>query len=182
MFVGMGAGKDEDINLNRRNTHRQPWVGRAGKYLRSIIKYLWDSGIKFNVAFSNTVRCHPRDSRGKDRQPTTIEESWCGSFLKRDIESVRPEVIVTCGASSTICLTSYQEGTTMGRMHGVLWEGQDGELIIPTYHASYLTRQYGTFKPGEKNHFDKKVILDIVKAVDIATRGDTDVSSLEAIT
>lgn len=167
MFIGMGAGKDEDINSNPRNTHRQPWCGRAGKYLRIVIKHLWDDGLEFNIALSNTVRCHPKDSKGKDRAPTTQEEKWCASLLTRDIESVRPKVLVPCGLSASKCIGNYPEDVTMGKIHGKV-VSHNGLTIISTYHASYLTRQYGTFKAQERNSFDLKVIADIRKAVELA--------------
>lgn len=169
MFIGMGAGKDEDINSNPRNINRQPWVGRAGKYLRSIVKYLWEeSPAKFNIALTNTVRCHPKDDKGKDRAPTPTEEIICHAILSRDIESVRPLVLVPCGASATNSIVRDVSELTMGKLHGVILRSLFEISAIPTYHASFLTRQYGTFKPDEKNTFDNKVIADIIKALKLA--------------
>lgn len=183
MFIGMGAGKNEDINSNPRNTRRQPWVGRAGKYLRSMIKYLWETlELEFNVALSNTVRCHPKNEYGRDRAPTVEEEFDCEYLLSRDIESIKPLVLVPCGASASINVCNYPLGTSMGSIHGIQKMSRYTITSIPTYHASYLTRQYGHFKPEEKNSFDVKVIADILRALKISYRTEgRDVSTLETI-
>lgn len=68
----------------------------------------------------------------------------------------------------------------MGRMHGKVVQSIFNLHALPTYHASFLTRQYGVFKPHEGNDFDRKVISDLATAIGIATGDDIDVSSLEA--
>lgn len=173
MFVGMGAGKDEDINSNPRNINRQPWVGRAGKYLRNIITELWKEK-SFNIALSNTVRCHPKNENGKDRAPSKVEETVCLPILYRDIINITPLVIVTCGKSATTALigSKYQD-YSMAKLRDI----KDLKVtirheccimnyrVVPTYHPSFLTRQYGNFKPEAKNRYDEYVIQDIRRAL-----------------
>lgn len=173
MFVGMGAGKDEDINSNPRNTDRQPWVGRAGKYLRSIITELWKEK-NFNIALSNTVRCHPKDENGKDRAPSKVEETICLPILYRDIIHLVPNIIVTCGKSATIALlgeeyADHSMKSLRAETRYTIINSSGWALsfdIIPTYHPSFLTRQYGMFKPEEHNLYDEYVLQDLRRALE----------------
>lgn len=173
MFIGMGAGKDEDINSNPRNVNRQPWVGRAGNYLRSIILDMWQER-DFNIALSNTVRCHPKDENGRDRAPSKVEESSCLSILYRDILRLTPHALVTCGKAATIALLPELKEHSMGAMRGsdyfatIRHESMIMTFrVVPTYHPSFLTRQYGSFKSEELNKYDEYVIQDIWRALNI---------------
>lgn len=164
MFIGQGAGKEEDINMNPRNTNRAPFVGKSGRYLRQIISHMWNNGAAFNIALSNTVRCHPRNQYGKDREPTRQEEQHCRGWLNRDIALLNPSILITVGLSSTRSILEGLEEMTMGRIHGRLFRAGD-QPVIPTYHPSYLARSYGTFKPHENNAADNYVIGDIRRAL-----------------
>jgi uracil-DNA glycosylase family 4 len=189
-FIGMGAGKSEDINSNPRNVDRQPWVGKAGSYLRSIVKWMWDNGIEFNIALSNTVRCHPKDEKGKDREPTELELQECLGHLHNDLVDINPRVIITCGASSTRSIISVPYEITIGKVRGVkhlsvFTYNEVPWIVIPTYHPSFLIRTYGSFKPKEKNDYDMKVISDLITALkiareDIVKQGEANGSSLES--
>lgn len=170
MFVGMGAGKDEDINLNARNTHRQPFVGRAGKYLRSLLL----DGVKdyafgsFNFALSNTVRCHPRNQYGKDREPTVEEELTCSVFLHRDWRQLGEPVLVPVGKSSSRLLLGEDVASkSMGSLRGNVFH-RDNAVIIPTYHPSYLCRINGSYSSERNCIIDHRVRDDISRAIKIA--------------
>jgi len=192
-LVGMGAGKSEDINLNAGNLDRQPWVGKAGKYLRSIIKWMWDNGMVFNIALSNTVRCHPRDEQGKDREPNKQEIAMCIDFLYNDIVTINPKVIIACGKSASHSILLRPIDETIGAIRGKIYTSVFPDLtwsqipdenkiewpVMPTYHSSYLTRIYGTFKPKEKNPFDWKMISDIITALKFSREGVPNVSAME---
>lgn len=86
LIFGMGAGKDEE-------RQKRCFVGRSGKYLRQIIKHIWDTREVFNLAISNNVRFHPMDANGKDREPTQEEIARCISLLKNDIKLLNPRAI-----------------------------------------------------------------------------------------
>jgi len=157
MFVGQGAGKDEDFNMNPKNVLRQPFVGKAGAYLRNMIKFLWDEGLLFNVAISNSVRFHPLDGNKKDRNPTTEELNDCIHLLDRDIETIKPKALISLGASTTNALAPQTAGMAMGKVVGTPHLYKEIKTV-PLYHPSFLTRCYGKFKEGEKGEFHVRCV------------------------
>ena len=161
MFVGQGAGKDEDFNMNPKNVLRQPFVGKAGAYLRNMIKFLWDEGVIFNVAISNSVRFHPLDAGGKDRAPTDGELRDCMPILDRDIDTVKPKALISLGMSTTNALAPETVGSVMGKIMGTA-RIYKGIKAIPLYHPSFLTRSYGKFIAGQKGDFHVKC-LNVLK-------------------
>jgi DNA polymerase len=157
MFVGQGAGKDEDINMNPRNTLRQPFVGKAGAYLRNIIKLLWDDGLIFNVAISNTVRFHPLDADGKDRAPTQSELNDCIYLLDRDIDMIKPKILVALGMSTANALIPETAGAVMGKIAGLRYLYR-GIKTVPLYHPSFLTRNYGKFSADQRGSYHVRCV------------------------
>jgi len=126
MFVGEGPGKDED-------EQGEPFVGRAGKLLTQLIE-----GFGFtrkDVYIANVVKCRPPGNR--DPEPDEI--ATCSPFLIRQIEAVRPRVIVTLGSPATRTLLRTREGIT--HLRGT-WQTFRGLPVMPTYHPAYLLRSY----------------------------------------
>jgi len=163
MFVGQGAGRDEDINMNPGNLKRQPFVGKAGVYLRSIIKFLWDGGLIFNVAISNSVRFHPLDAGRKDRAPTQGELDDCIHLLNRDIDLVKPKAIVALGMSTSNALIPETSGAVMGRIAGLPYLYK-GIKTVPLYHPSFLTRNYGKFTADQRGSYHVKCV-EVLKSL-----------------
>ena len=160
LIFGMGSGKTE-------SRLHVPFCGRSGKYMRSIIKHLWDTNNIFNLAISNNVRCHPMDENKKDREPTPEEISMCISFLIQDIITLDPKVIIPVGRNASRTFLTFSEDTSMGKMRGThkAFIGGKERIIIPTYHPSFLTRNYGTFKPEDNNLYDRYFITDILEGL-----------------
>jgi DNA polymerase len=169
MFVGQGAGRDEDINMNPRNTLRQPFVGRAGVYLRNIIKFLWDSGLEFNIGISNSVRFHPIDAGKKDRAPTQKELDDCIHLLDRDIDLIKPRTLVALGMSTTNALIPETTGASMGKIAGARYRYK-GIITVPLYHPSFLTRNYGKYAADQRGDFHIKSV-EILKNLAIEALG-----------
>jgi uracil-DNA glycosylase family 4 len=167
MFIGMGAGKDEDINLNPKNIHNQPFVGRAGKYLRDVIKYLWDNHKLFNIALSNTVRCHPIDNNNKDREPTQEELNYCLHHIKEEIEQLKPKSVILLGMSSFksfIKLDNDDNRNTIKVLRKFQFYNKDIGYQT-TYHPSFLCRTYGKFNNLKPNFYDSLFIENIKNAL-----------------
>lgn len=160
LIFGMGAGKDEE-------RLRRCFVGRAGKYMRAVIKHIWDSSSIFNLAISNNVRFHPMDELGKDREPTAEEIGFCIEHLIKDINTLNPRVIIPVGRNATRTFLNFPEEATMGKMRGTYTAkiGEHERIINPTYHPSFLCRNYGSFKPKENNLYDGYFITDILKSL-----------------
>lgn len=124
MFVGEAPGADEDAS-------GRPFVGRAGQLLNKIIEAI---GLKReDVLIGNVNRCRPP----ANRTPTTDEARTCKPFLLREINIVRPDVIVVLGNTAMKNLLDTKEGIT--RLRG---EFQDyrGIKVMPTFHPAYLLR------------------------------------------
>ena len=127
MFIGEGPGENED------QTGR-PFVGRAGILLGNMIVGMGLS--REQVYIANIVKCRPPDNR----VPAPDESDTCMSYLERQIELVRPRVLVTLGLSATKYLLN-QPKLTMGKTRG-LWMEWRGIKVMPTWHPSYVLRVY----------------------------------------
>jgi len=165
LFIGQGAGREEDINVNPTNINRQPFYGKSGKYLRAMIKHIWDiENLSFNIALSNTVRCHPKDQYGKNRDPYDSEIEVCKKHLLRDIATLQPKTIVALGRSTSIAMYPPFNEKTMSVIRGkVRYININNKQypILGTYHPSYLTRQFGGFKSQDVNGLNVSLLTTI---------------------
>ena len=136
MFVGEGPGIEED------KTGR-PFVGRSGQLLDKMIVAMGFKREQVYIANVVKLRCaDPDDSNGgrlKDRPPTPEEAARGLPILHRQIEIIRPKVIVTLGAPAIKHLTGTTEGVM--KIRGT-WFDFRGIPVMPTYHPSFLLRAY----------------------------------------
>lgn len=167
MFIGQGAGSSEDINITPENINREPFYGRSGSYLRHLLLYMWNNGTKFNIALSNTVRCHPIDKYGKDRCPTELEKDICITHLNMDITQLSPKAIITLGKDTTNFMLSFGKDKPIGQVRGKLFTYM-GIPTVPTYHPSYLCRLYGKFTSNQQGNAHILTLNDINKALNEA--------------
>jgi len=124
VFVGEGPGADEDAQ-------GLPFVGRAGKLLTQMIEAM---GLKRgDVYICNVVKCRPPGNR----QPEPDEVASCSPFLFRQLDSIKPKVIVCLGATAfqTLLGTSRSISHYRGQ-----WLDYRGYRMLPTYHPAYLLR------------------------------------------
>jgi uracil-DNA glycosylase len=127
MFIGEAPGRDED-------EQGRPFVGRAGQLLRKII-----AAMKFGeeeVYITNVVKCRPPENRVPHRD----EVEACFPYLVRQIELIRPKVIVTLGKTPTEHFVPGRAG--MGELRGRFGDCR-GIPVMPTFHPSYLIRNEG---------------------------------------
>ena len=85
LLVGEAPGQEEDLQ-------GEPFVGRAGKLLDKILKaigYTRDT----NIFITNIVKCRPPDNR--DPLPSEVED--CSPYLNKQIELIKPKIIVALG-------------------------------------------------------------------------------------
>jgi DNA polymerase len=124
MFVGEGPGADEDIQ-------GEPFVGRAGQLLNNMISAM---GLKRqDVYIANVVKCRPPGNR----TPEKDESDTCSPFLLRQIEVIKPKVIVALGAVAAKNLLALND--SMGNLRG-RWYDFRGARLAVTYHPAYLLR------------------------------------------
>ena len=125
MFVGEGPGADEDAQ-------GEPFVGQAGQLLTKIIAAI--DFARADVYIANVVKCRPPGNRN----PEPIEVATCSPFLLRQIEIVRPKVIVALGAFAA--QTLLQTKVPISKLRGHVHEFRPGTKVIPTFHPSFLLR------------------------------------------
>jgi len=124
VFIGEAPGGDED-RLGR------PFVGRAGQLLDRMITALGLS--RGQVYIGNVLKCRPPENR----DPLPEEMKACAPYLDRQLDIIKPLVIVALGRFSA----QYLMGSTVtiGRLRGQ--KGSRGNaVIIPTYHPAACLR------------------------------------------
>jgi uracil-DNA glycosylase family 4 len=125
MFVGEAPGADEDVQ-------GEPFVGRAGQLLTKIIEAI--NLRREDVYIANVIKCRPPGNRN----PDPIEVETCSPFLLRQIQTVRPRVIVALGTFAAQMLLGTD--TPISRLRGRAHDFRDGIKLMPTFHPAYLLR------------------------------------------
>ena len=124
MFVGEAPGADEDIQ-------GEPFVGRAGQLLTKIIEAM---GLRReDVYIANLIKCRPP----QNRNPEPDEMVQCEPFLFRQIDVIKPKVIVALGKFAAQALLRTTDPIT--RLRGREFRYRNA-ILMPTYHPAYLLR------------------------------------------
>lgn len=134
VFVGEGPGADEDIQ-------GEPFVGRAGQLLTKMIIAMGFR--REDVYICNVVKCRPP----QNRDPEPDEIAACEPFLKQQLASINPKVIVGLGRYA--CQTLLKTTTPMSKIRGI-WHEYEGRRFMPTFHPAYLLRN----PPAKKEVWD----------------------------
>jgi uracil-DNA glycosylase family 4 len=124
MFVGEAPGADED-------TKGEPFVGRAGQLLTKIIEAIGLT--RDQVYIANVIKCRPPGNRN----PEPDEVGECEPFLFRQIDTIRPVVIVALGKFAAQSLLRTSEPISQLRGREVRYRDS---ILMPTYHPAYLLR------------------------------------------
>jgi DNA polymerase len=150
-FVGEGPGRDEDAS-------GRPFVGRAGQKLDEMIRAMGLA--RGQVYICNVVKCraHLPGPPPKDRPPSDQEVAACSPYLVRQLEIVRPKVIVTLGLPSTRYLLKSKDSMT--RMRGK-WHTWRGIRVMPTWHPAYVLRNYTAETRAQVWEDLKKVMTEL---------------------
>lgn len=132
MVVGEGPGADED-------TQGEPFVGRAGRLLDEMLKAIGRSRTaddpRHAVFIANVVKCRPPGNR----DPQADEVEACRAYLDRQIEHVRPRLIVALGRIAAQRLLATDE--PLARLRGGLQHYGEARIpVLTTYHPAYLLR------------------------------------------
>ncbi|HVA67667.1 MAG TPA: uracil-DNA glycosylase [Candidatus Binataceae bacterium] len=130
MFIGEGPGAEEDAR-------GEPFVGRAGQLLTDIIERGMGMA-RAEVYICNVIKCRPPDNRN----PEPDEVASCEPFMLRQIELVKPRVIVGLGTFAVQAVLKVK--TPISKLRGN-WHDVRGVRMMPTFHPAYLLRN-----PGEK--------------------------------
>lgn len=131
MVVGEGPGAEEDAQ-------GEPFVGRAGKLLNDILK-----AINFNreeVYIANVVKSRPPGNR----TPTSEEMDACIPYLKKQIELIKPKLILCLGLTAAQGLLKKRDSLT--KLRGQLYEYMGAKVMV-TYHPAALLRNPNWKRP-----------------------------------
>jgi len=125
MFIGEAPGGEEDIQ-------GKPFVGEAGMLLTKLIEKM---GLeRSSVYIANIIKCRPP----MNRDPEDDEVTTCRSYIERQIEILRPEVIMTLGRIAIQTLMNDPKiKISAARGHFLTYKGIP---VMPTFHPAYLLR------------------------------------------
>lgn len=142
LIIGEAPGADED-------KQGEPFVGRAGQLLNSMLLAI---GLQREQVFiANILKCRPPNNR----DPKPEEVIACESYLRQQIDLIKPKIILAVGRIAAQNLLKVD--TPIGKMRGNRYQYPETELpVIVTYHPAYLLRS-----PREK----RKVWEDLKAAM-----------------
>ena len=124
VFVGEAPGENEDLQ-------GEPFVGRAGQLLTKMIEAMGFS--RADVYICNVIKCRPPSNRNPEKD----EIESCEPFLKKQLEIIKPKIIV--GLGTYACQTLLQTQEIMSKIRGK-WQQYENIDFMPTFHPAYLLR------------------------------------------
>jgi uracil-DNA glycosylase len=131
MAIGEGPGEQEDLQA-------KPFIGRAGQLLTQILGSI-EIDRETDIYITNIVKCRPP----KNRNPLPTEIEACKPYLIRQIQIVKPKVLIVLGAPSL--KTILESDLTISKARGKWYKAEvdymdDLLYIMPLFHPSYLLR------------------------------------------
>ena len=130
MVVGEAPGAEED-------RQGEPFVGAAGKLLDNMLRSVGLSRCGDDPArtvfIANVIKCRPPGNRN----PEVDEIAQCEPILKRQIELVRPRLLLALGRFAAQTMTGSQD--PIGRLRQRVFDYQ-GIPVVVSYHPAYLLR------------------------------------------
>jgi DNA polymerase len=124
MFIGEAPGHDEDVQ-------GLPFVGRAGQLLTKIIEAI--DLRREDVYIANIIKCRPPENRN----PEPDEVASCEPFVRRQVQAIRPKVIVALGTFAAQALLQTRD--PISKLRGQVFTCGDARLV-PTFHPAFLLR------------------------------------------
>lgn len=126
LIIGEAPGAEED-------RVGEPFVGRAGKLLNSMLRAIGLS--RQQVYIANILKCRPPSNR----DPSAEEVSNCAHFLARQVDMIQPSIILAVGRIAAQNLLN--QTAPIGKMRGHSYTYGETEIpVIVTYHPAYLLR------------------------------------------
>jgi DNA polymerase len=124
MFIGEAPGYNEDLQ-------GRPFVGQAGQFLNELLDSI--DLKREQVYITNIIKTRPPGNR----DPLPVEIHNCKAWLDRQLEIIRPKVIVTLGRYS---MSRFFPGKTISQIHGISVE-KDGVIYFAMYHPAAALHQ-----------------------------------------
>lgn len=157
IFIGEAPGKEEDLK-------GEPFVGAAGKFLTEMIEDLgWK---REDVYIANALKHRPPENR--DPLPAEIESCW--PYLARQIEIIKPKLIVFLGRHA---MQRFFPTLSISKVHGQAfrreWSGQN-QVFLALYHPAAALYN-GSMKNILRDDFNK--IPKLLEKIDTEKTADT---------
>ncbi|MDD8018436.1 MAG: uracil-DNA glycosylase [Bacteroidota bacterium] len=124
MVIGEAPGADEDAK-------GEPFVGRAGQLLNKILEAI--NFKREEVYIANILKCRPPENR----RPTPEEAELCEPYLWKQIDLIKPKIILCLGLTAGQTLLKTTESLTQLRASTQLYRNTP---VIVTYHPAALLR------------------------------------------
>lgn len=137
-MIGEAPGGDEE-------KQGRPFVGKAGKNLSSFLETI---GLKReDIYITNVVKFRPTNISPKtgnfvNRPPKHSEIDFFLPYLMKELEIIKPDIIVTLGNVPLKAVTG-DDSATIGDMHGVMTTTKDGYRLFPLYHPAAIIYNRG---------------------------------------
>ncbi|WP_250499319.1 uracil-DNA glycosylase family protein [Caballeronia sp. GAWG1-5s-s] len=163
MLIGEAPGENED-------KQGEPFVGQAGKLLDNMLHALGLSR-ESNVYIANVIKCRPPGNRN----PELDEVARCEPYLQRQVELVKPKIIVALGrfAAQSLLKSEASIASLRGRVHEYR-----GVPVVVTYHPAYLLRSlpdkakaWADLCLARKTHADALAALGVEPGAGKGARG-----------
>lgn len=146
MFIGEAPGRDEDLQ-------GIPFVGRAGQLLNKLLEHVQLK--RSDVYIANILKSRPPNNR--DPLPEEVEQ--CIPYLHRQIEIIRPKLLVALGRVAAQNLLNNQ--ITLTNMRNKMWSYRDIPMIV-TFHPAYILRNNSMLDSAIE---DMKSIVDYYQKI-----------------
>lgn len=129
MFIGEAPGRQGGDRT------RVPFSGDQSG--RNFERYLASTGLtRERIFITNSVLCNPRRESGANRRPTGAEVSRCSSFLRRQLDTIDPPVVITLGGVALEALKVIEPHELTLRDAAGRIARWNGRLLVPLYHPS----------------------------------------------
>jgi DNA polymerase len=125
LFIGYLALEIEDET-------GKPFLGRGGEMLTSMIEKVLKIS-RDEVYISNILKCHPLSNQ----KVLETEIHTCKAYLFKEIELIKPKIIVTLGEEAYHYLSN--DFIELKKIRGSVIE-KENYLIVPTYHPNFLLK------------------------------------------
>lgn len=171
LIIGEAPGENEDLQ-------GEPFVGQAGKLLDNMLKAIGvsrhgaeDGQPQKAACIVNVLKCRPPGNRN----PAPDEVAQCAPYLRRQVELLRPKVIIAMGRFAVQSLLQETvpdvAATPLGRLRGKVHQ-YHGVPVVVTYHPAYLLR---SLPEKAKAWADLCLAMDVWKkrtAAQVAVQGE----------
>lgn len=155
VLIGEAPGEMED-------ECGRPFVGRAGQLLN---EFLAEAGISRDedLYIMNTVKCRPPENR----VPTDEEKSACRKFLDAQIDIIKPQAIVLCGATALKSFVELDKKQTISKVRGqwmnIMVDGVEYKAMT-IFHPSYLLRNH-SMAEGSPRRLMQQDLMEIKNTI-----------------